>query len=58
MIIEIRKPSAPRSAMPIAETLVIVWNSFLEGFFSTSQTRRHFIAKDFVAVHNFIAEKV
>ena len=44
--IEIRNPKTPSIKIPIAETFVIVSNSFLEGFFNTCQTRLHFIAKD------------
>ena len=55
--IEIKKPIIPNAKIPKAETLVIVWNSFLVGFFKTYQTRLHFIKNNFVEFMDFIKEK-
>ena len=55
--IEIKKPIIPNAKIPKAETLAIVSNSFLVGFFKTNQTRLHFIKNDFVGFINFIKEK-
>lgn len=48
MIKEIKKPTAPSAAIPIAETFAVSSNSFLVGFFITNQTRLHFKKNDFV----------
>ncbi len=57
IIIEIKKPIIPNAKIPKAETLAIVSNSFLVGFFKTNQTLLHFIKNDFVEVINSIKEK-
>lgn len=57
IIIEIKKPITPNAKIPRAETLAIVSNSFLVGFFKTCQTLLHFKKNDFVEVVNFIKEK-
>ena len=55
--IEIKKPITPNARIPKAETLAIVSNSFLVGFFKTYQTRLHFIKNDFVEFMNSIKGK-
>jgi hypothetical protein len=45
--IPMTKPISPIRAIPKAETLAIVQNSFLLGFFVTFQTRTHFDKKLF-----------
>ncbi len=57
IIIEIKKPITPNAKIPRAETLAIVSNSFLVGFFKTCQTLLHFKKNDFVEAANFIKEK-
>jgi len=57
IIIEIKNPRIPNAKIPRAETLAIVSNSFLVGFFKTCQTLLHFRKNDFVDVANFIKEK-
>ena len=48
MVKEIKKPISPKIPIPIAETLAISSNSFLDGFFKTCQTLLHFNKNDFV----------
>jgi len=55
--IEIKKPITPKAKIPKAETLAIVSNSFLVGFFKTYQTLLHFRKNDFVEFINFMKEK-
>ena len=57
IIIEIKKPITPNAKIPKAETLAIVSNSFLVGFFKTNQTLLHFKKNDFVDVANFFTIK-
>ena len=57
MKIDIRNPRTPRIKIPKADTLAIVSNSFLVGFFKTCQTRLHFKKNDFVLVANFFTIK-
>ena len=47
MKMEIMKPITPMIKIPIAETFVIISNSFLVGFFSASQTRLDLRKNDF-----------
>lgn len=42
IIRDITNPMKPIIAIPIAEIFVTCWNSSLEGFFKTCQTRLHF----------------
>jgi len=51
--IEIKNPRTPNAKIPSAETLAIVSNSFLDGFFKTCHTLLHFKKNDFVLVANF-----
>lgn len=47
IIIEIIKPRAPRTTIPIADIFAIVENSCFDGFFNTSQTLFDFAANCF-----------
>lgn len=40
---ETKNPIIPKRAIPIAEILAVIENSFFEGFFSEYQTRLHFV---------------
>ncbi len=55
--IEIKKPITPKAKIPKAETLAIVSNSFLVGFFKTYQTLLHFKKNDFVGVQSSIEKR-
>ena len=57
IIIEIKNPNKPKTAIPIAEIFVTCSNSCFVGFFRVCQTRLHFIKKDFVLVPNVILER-
>ncbi len=48
MIIEIMNPITPIISIPSAETLVVISNSFLVGFFNAYQTLLHLKKNDFV----------
>ena len=54
---DIKKPTAPKTIIPIAETFAVSSNSFLVGFFKTNQTRRHFMKNVFVDSQYFDAMK-
>ncbi len=45
--IEIKNPIIPIIAIPIAATFEVCSNSFLDGFFKTSQTLLHLRANEF-----------
>ena len=57
MIIEIKKPSNPKTKIPIADTFEINSISFLVGFFSACQTRLHFVKNDLAEVNIFAMAK-
>jgi len=53
MMIEIMNPRTPTIKIPIAETFVIISNSFLVGFFNANQTLLHLKKNDFVGTNKF-----
>ena len=57
MSIEIINPKVPNAKIPIAETFVMVSNSFFVGFLNACHTLLHLVKNDFVDVANFIKEK-
>lgn len=58
MSIEIINPKAPNARIPIAETFVMVSNSFFVGFFNACHTLSHLMKNDFVNVSIFFMEKI
>jgi hypothetical protein len=50
-------PKIPSARMPMAETFVMVSNSFLVGFFNTCHTLSHLMKKDFADVVSFMIKE-
>jgi hypothetical protein len=57
IIIEIKKPIAPRIKIPIAEIFAVSWYSFLEGFFRACHTLLHLRVNDFMFENIFAIKK-